>query len=128
MSFFLNRFPPSIENFITSVYFKRKYLVLLNCSLYLIPWVPWSDCINIIIDSSRLSVLMILKFFGTVKKLQTVGFRKSHSLSRSIDMTSMKIKILPALQDNYMYLVSEFLIYNINRAISNRTLKFVANR
>lgn len=51
-------------------------------------------------------------FLFSVQTWRTVGFRGSHSLRQSIKMNSMTINILPALQDNYMYLVS----------INNRTV------
>ncbi|KAG8224909.1 hypothetical protein J437_LFUL006267 [Ladona fulva] len=37
--------------------------------------------------------------------LRTVGFRGSHSSQSTVSLKDMKIRILPALQDNYMYLV-----------------------
>ncbi|XP_068243143.1 hydroxyacylglutathione hydrolase, mitochondrial isoform X1 [Palaemon carinicauda] len=37
----------------------------------------------------------------------TVGVGKFHSNQKSIDHTSMKVKILPALSDNYMYLLMD---------------------
>lgn len=37
--------------------------------------------------------------------LRSVGFRGSHSTPLTVSLKDMKIKILPALQDNYMYLV-----------------------
>lgn len=42
----------------------------------------------------------------TVQAWRTVGYRGTHSLSELIKMTAFSVKILPALQDNYMYLVS----------------------
>lgn len=38
-------------------------------------------------------------------KISLIGNKGSHSLSRDIKMPGMTIKILPALQDNYMYLI-----------------------
>lgn len=39
------------------------------------------------------------------KKLSTVGIRGSHSCPENLKMSDMHVKILPALQDNYMYLI-----------------------
>lgn len=36
---------------------------------------------------------------------KTNGFRGSHSSQQSITMADMSVKILPALSDNYMYLI-----------------------
>lgn len=38
-------------------------------------------------------------------KAKLIGVQGSHSLARSIQMSGMTVKILPALQDNYMYLI-----------------------
>jgi len=43
--------------------------------------------------------------FFRVEALSKVGLRGHHSESKLVDQNSMKIKILPALSDNYMYLV-----------------------
>lgn len=40
-----------------------------------------------------------------VQAWRTVGIRGSHSLTQFIKMTDFSVEILPALQDNYMYLV-----------------------
>ncbi|KAF4519219.1 hypothetical protein B566_EDAN015325 [Ephemera danica] len=50
---------------------------------------------------------LIAHFDGStaVCKWTTVGFRGSHSMSATVKHSSMRIKILPALQDNYMYLL-----------------------
>lgn len=39
------------------------------------------------------------------QKLRTVGIRGSHSCPENLKMSNMLVKILPALQDNYMYLI-----------------------
>lgn len=39
------------------------------------------------------------------QKLRKVGFRGMHSSVEDLKMTAMQIKILPALQDNFMYLI-----------------------
>lgn len=39
------------------------------------------------------------------QKLRSVGIRGSHSCPENLKMSDMQIKILPALQDNYMYLI-----------------------
>lgn len=41
-----------------------------------------------------------------VQTWRTVGFRGHHSSSICLDMESMTVELIPALQDNYMYLVS----------------------
>lgn len=43
--------------------------------------------------------------YFTYKSLRTNGLRGCHSLQASVDMADMSIKILPALSDNYMYLI-----------------------
>jgi len=63
---------------------------------------------------------MVSRFFGSLpnnvsQKLtaayfvanswKTNGFKGCHSSQRSIDMADMSVKILPALSDNYMYLI-----------------------
>lgn len=40
-----------------------------------------------------------------VSTWKTVGFRGSHSAQVTVNINTMKIRILPALQDNYMYLI-----------------------
>ncbi|XP_034655960.1 hydroxyacylglutathione hydrolase, mitochondrial, partial [Drosophila subobscura] len=40
-----------------------------------------------------------------VQKLRKVGFRGMHSTVEDVKLESMQVKILPALQDNYMYLI-----------------------
>lgn len=40
------------------------------------------------------------------QKLRTVGLRGFHSEQELIENSNMDVRILPALQDNYMYLVS----------------------
>lgn len=42
-----------------------------------------------------------------VSAWQALGSRQTHSVPLSIDMTSLNVKILPALSDNYMYLISD---------------------
>lgn len=44
------------------------------------------------------------------QKLRQVGFRGMHSSIEDLKMAAMQIKILPALQDNYMYMVSKLYI------------------
>ncbi|KAL6423161.1 hypothetical protein ACFW04_010086 [Cataglyphis niger] len=39
------------------------------------------------------------------KSISSNGFRGSHSLSTTVEHCNMKVQILPALQDNYMYLI-----------------------
>lgn len=43
---------------------------------------------------------------NSVQAWRTVGIRGSHSVTQYIKMASFSVEILPALQDNYMYLVS----------------------
>ncbi|KAH8405266.1 hypothetical protein KR222_001012 [Zaprionus bogoriensis] len=40
-----------------------------------------------------------------LQKIRTVGFRGMHSTQEDIKLIGMEVKILPALQDNYMYLI-----------------------
>lgn len=40
-----------------------------------------------------------------VQKLRSVGFRGMHSTLEDVELAGMQVKILPALQDNYMYLI-----------------------
>lgn len=42
----------------------------------------------------------------SAKSISSNGFRGLHSLSTTVEHCNMKVQILPALQDNYMYLVS----------------------
>ena len=42
-----------------------------------------------------------------VQKVSALGFgRQFHSQPRTITQPDMRVRIIPALQDNYMYLVS----------------------
>ncbi len=43
--------------------------------------------------------------FTKVSALKNVGLRGSHCISQSIQHEKMKVQILPALSDNYMYLI-----------------------
>ncbi|XP_055692077.1 hydroxyacylglutathione hydrolase, mitochondrial [Lutzomyia longipalpis] len=43
--------------------------------------------------------------YFTVQTWLNVGFRGTHSIPDHIKLTTMDVKILPALQDNYMYLI-----------------------
>ncbi|GAB0097246.1 Hydroxyacylglutathione hydrolase [Sergentomyia squamirostris] len=47
----------------------------------------------------------VVKSYFTVQTWRTVGFRGSHSIPDFTKLTTMDVKILPALQDNYMYLI-----------------------
>ncbi|XP_032677463.1 hydroxyacylglutathione hydrolase, mitochondrial-like isoform X3 [Odontomachus brunneus] len=48
----------------------------------------------------------MLKFVShAIKSISSNGFGRFHSLSTTIDHSNMKVHILPALQDNYMYLI-----------------------
>lgn len=42
-----------------------------------------------------------------VQTWRSVDFRGTHSLAQTFNMGSMTVELLPALQDNYMYLVSK---------------------
>ena len=44
-----------------------------------------------------------------VTALKNIGFRGHHSISTLVQQDKMKVKILPALSDNYMYLVIDDL-------------------
>lgn len=53
-------------------------------------------------------VLILIRFTAQiVQAWRTVGIRGSHSLTQFIKMSDFSVEILPALQDNYMYLVGE---------------------
>ena len=45
-------------------------------------------------------------FLLSVSALKNLGFRGVHCISQVIQQDKMKVKILPALSDNYMYLVN----------------------
>ncbi|XP_029669485.1 hydroxyacylglutathione hydrolase, mitochondrial-like isoform X3 [Formica exsecta] len=47
----------------------------------------------------------LTSIYFRAKSISSNGFRGSHSLSATVDHSNMKIQILPALQDNYMYLI-----------------------
>ncbi|XP_023180146.2 hydroxyacylglutathione hydrolase, mitochondrial isoform X2 [Drosophila hydei] len=47
----------------------------------------------------------LTSYYFRVQKLRTVGFRGMHSSLEDVMLDSMQVKILPALQDNYMYLI-----------------------
>ena len=42
-----------------------------------------------------------------VSALQQNGLRESHSSQSTVLLNNMKVVVLPALSDNYMYLVSD---------------------
>ena len=46
-----------------------------------------------------------------VDKYRKVGSRGAHCISQTINQDKMRVKILPALSDNYMYLVSLIIVY-----------------
>lgn len=46
-----------------------------------------------------------MSFNILAKSISFNGFGRSHSLSATVQHPNMKVQILPALQDNYMYLV-----------------------
>uniref|UniRef100_A0A069DYH6 hydroxyacylglutathione hydrolase n=1 Tax=Panstrongylus megistus TaxID=65343 RepID=A0A069DYH6_9HEMI len=50
---------------------------------------------------NRISQGLVATYF----KISLIGAREAHSSILNINMTGMKIKVLPALGDNYMYLV-----------------------
>ncbi|XP_072743137.1 hydroxyacylglutathione hydrolase, mitochondrial isoform X3 [Anoplolepis gracilipes] len=47
----------------------------------------------------------LTSIYFRAKSISSNGFRGSHSLNTTVDHSNMKIQILPALQDNYMYLI-----------------------
>ncbi|GAB1863644.1 hydroxyacylglutathione hydrolase [Camponotus japonicus] len=47
----------------------------------------------------------LTSLYFRAKSISSNGFRGSHSLSTTVDHSNMKVQILPALQDNYMYLI-----------------------
>jgi len=47
----------------------------------------------------------ITKSYFKVNALKNIGFRGSHCASQVVHQDRMKVKILPALSDNYMYLI-----------------------
>lgn len=54
----------------------------------------------------------LLKKFSKFSVIQwkNFGFNGAHSQSVTEILPKMKIKLLPALSDNYMYLVSSFIL------------------
>ena len=66
--------------------------------------------INLLLLLNRTYLLLCLVLITPIlsfsaKAFQKLGFRGSHSASTVFQYEAMKIKILPALSDNYMYLV-----------------------
>ncbi|XP_034480444.1 hydroxyacylglutathione hydrolase, mitochondrial isoform X2 [Drosophila innubila] len=47
----------------------------------------------------------LTSYYFRVQKLRTVGFRGMHSTVEDVKLIGFDVKILPALQDNYMYLI-----------------------
>ncbi|EDV97263.1 hydroxyacylglutathione hydrolase, mitochondrial isoform X2 [Drosophila grimshawi] len=47
----------------------------------------------------------LTSYYFRVQKLRTIGVRGMHSSLEDVKLESMQVKILPALQDNYMYLI-----------------------
>jgi hypothetical protein len=48
---------------------------------------------------------------STVSAWRAVGFRGFHSQTEVVSSSDMQIHVLPALQDNYMYLVSLVIVH-----------------
>uniref|UniRef100_A0A1L8E5L7 hydroxyacylglutathione hydrolase n=2 Tax=Nyssomyia neivai TaxID=330878 RepID=A0A1L8E5L7_9DIPT len=53
---------------------------------------------------NRVTQVLTQSYF-TVQTWRTVGFRGTHSFGELVQLKTMDVKILPALQDNYMYLI-----------------------
>ena len=60
-------------------------------------------------------LLPILIILGTA--YLSLGRRGCHSVSKMMNQTDIRIKILPALSDNYMYLVSSVIFIIIGLQI-----------
>ena len=56
-------------------------------------------------------VVNSIPFFFLASAIKTVGLRGTHSSNLSVKLPKMKVTVLPALSDNYMYLVRK-KIYN----------------
>lgn len=77
--FISNLLPHKINQTLTAFYFKGKLFLL----------------IYLLVDNIILAL-----------SLKSNGFRGTHSHPVSLKLNRMKVSILPALTDNYMYLVS----------------------
>lgn len=55
----------------------------------------------------------------SVKSVSSNGFNGFHSLSTTIDRCNMKVHVLPALQDNYMYLVCIAVSLSLSVSLSH---------
>ncbi|XP_046586386.1 hydroxyacylglutathione hydrolase, mitochondrial isoform X1 [Neodiprion lecontei] len=83
---------------------KTKYLQLLTSVMR---WLAFTIMIvyavrKLVIDGPQLDTPAANI---SAKSLSTNGFSGTHSESVTIDLSKMKVQILPALQDNYMYLI-----------------------
>ena len=54
-------------------------------------------------------MLTNMKALISAKAFQKLGLRGTHSQQKVFQYEAMKVKILPALSDNYMYLVRKIL-------------------
>lgn len=83
MNKIVNLLPNSVISGCTALYFRGRLPLMARF------------CFNI---------FLIYSF--TASALRQNGFRGTHSSQKTINIDTMKIRILPALSDNYMYLVS----------------------
>ena len=65
-----------------------------------------------------------MRFGFSVTAFQQVGLRGSHCAQQVIVQDKMRIKILPALSDNYMYLVRD----NFNLPSIRFTKRIIENK
>ncbi|XP_070159670.1 transmembrane protein 104 homolog isoform X5 [Polyergus mexicanus] len=101
---FLTTFVLSLGPFVFFNVQKTKYLQLLTSVMR---WLAFTVMIvyalkNLIVHGPRGDPPIANL---AAKSISSNGFRGSHSLSATVDHSNMKVQILPALQDNYMYLI-----------------------
>lgn len=67
--------------------------------------INWPRFISIVSIFGLFEISELLKVKFTDNSWKTNGFKGCHSSHQSIEMADMSVKILPALSDNYMYLI-----------------------
>ena len=120
MSRIVTRLPTSLSNFITKTYFKGKNFTRFQLIL-LLSWFMFQETKPE--NARHIQEWLYIKYHTTrrqtnllennlkmgsfvVDKYRKVGSRGAHCISQTINQDKMRVKILPALSDNYMYLVS----------------------
>ncbi|XP_052848854.1 hydroxyacylglutathione hydrolase, mitochondrial isoform X1 [Drosophila gunungcola] len=92
----------TVETQLTATYFRGSSS---NLRLRLRLAVPQADSPGFGAIRRRFLAVPVCPSLVNLQKLRKVGLRGMHSTLEDVKLAGMEIKILPALQDNYMYLI-----------------------